>query len=150
LNAKVLLGFLGGVLAATGVYYVQSHRTPQVEAVPAVTIEPVAATTPIPAATTPEVKPVPVQKKSTPKTVAVVEKPQEQAPVEQAKVEAPIAPEPAPVPAPVVAPAPAQPPPPPPPPEPKPELPQPRSVTIASLYWSTLTSKLFAANLSDF
>ena len=33
-NTKVLLGFLGGLLAATGVFYVQSHRSPPVEAVP--------------------------------------------------------------------------------------------------------------------
>ena len=127
MNSKLLIGFLGGALAAIGVFYVQSHRNAKVEAEPAVAIAPVATPVPEPLLV-PETKPVPVKvsAKKVPAMQAVVAKPSiPAAPVEQAKVEAPPAPEP--VPAPVVAP-----PPPPAPIEPKPEPSQPRSVTIPS------------------
>ena len=136
MNSKILLGFLAGVVAATGVYYVQSHRNngipPTTPA--AVAVAPVAAPAPVPKAAIPEAKPVPA-KPAVKKKAAAVEKPAvavvapvvPPAPVEQAKVEAPPpAPEPPPVAVPVVAPAP-----PPPPVESRPEPPQPRSVTIA-------------------
>lgn len=134
MNAKILLGFLGGLLAATGVFYVQSHRNKKVE-----------APTPVAAAVAPAETPVPAQPVDTPpppkqaeaKVVAKkVAKPVstevappriEQVPVEQAKVEAPPAPEPPP--APVTA---LEAPPPPPPAETSPEPFQPRSVTVAS------------------
>jgi len=125
-NIKVLLGFLGGLLAATGVFYVQSHRSVAKVEAPL----PVVAAVPAPAPA-PRVPEAPVKKKA----VATVKQPAS-APVEQAKVETapPPAPEPppAPAPAPVVTPEPPPPPPPPPPVENKIEPPQPRSVTIAS------------------
>lgn len=132
MNIKVLLGFLGGLLAATGVFYVQSHRSvAKVEApLPVVAAVPAPAPAPAPAPV-PRVPEAPVKKKA----VATVKQPAS-APVEQAKVETapPPAPEPppAPAPAPVVTPEPPPPPPPPPPVENKIEPPQPRSVTIAS------------------
>jgi hypothetical protein len=119
-NAKVLVGFLGGVLAATGVYYVQSQRNTPVAVVPVAAVAPVPAPIPVPAVEPTPVKP-PAPKKPVTKRAAVLEKPAPETPVEEAKVE----PAPAPEPTPVVTP-------PPPPPEPKPEPPQPRSVTIAS------------------
>jgi hypothetical protein len=130
-NTKVLLGFLGGLLAATGVFYVQSHRNTKTETpLPVVAVAP--AIEPIP-------PPPPVdaplsEKKVVTKTAA---KPAEPvvapAPVEQAKVEPPCPPEPPPVAAPAPAPVAApEPPPPPPPVEAPPAPPQPRSVTIAS------------------
>ncbi len=134
MNVKALLGFLGGVLVATGVYYVQSHRSPPVAVVAPATVAPAAAQAPVPEPTPlPAAKPASkknVREKNAPKTVAVIEQPvvaapdppTPPAPVEQAKVEPPPAPEPAPV----VTPPPAAPAPPPPP-----EPPQPRSVTIA-------------------
>jgi len=132
-NTKVLLGFLGGLLAATGVFYVQSHRKTKVEPFPVAAIAPVTTPTPIPE--TPPL-PVPVKppapNKAVPKTAAAINEPQAApAPVEQAKVEPPRAePKPPGTPAPVVA---ADPPPPPPPPAEAPPAPtQPRSVTIAS------------------
>ncbi len=133
MNAKVLLGFLGGLVAATGVFYVQSHRSvAKVEtSLLAVPVAPEAAPDPVPGAPTiPATKSPPVRKK----VAATVEQPVS-APVEQAKVETAPAPEPppTPAPAPVVTPEPATPPPPPPPPaETSPVPPQPRSVTIAS------------------
>jgi hypothetical protein len=136
MNSKILLGFLGGVLAATGVYYVQSHRNTSIAATTptAVAVAPVAAPAPVPAAAIPEATPVPARPPAKKKAVAA-EKPAvrvaapviQPAPVEQAKVETPPAPEPPRVAASVVAPAP-----PPPPVEARPEPPQPRSVTIAS------------------
>ena len=135
MNSKILLGFLGGVLAATAVYYVQSHRGASVPAQPvaAVTVAPVTTPSPVPAAAIPEPKPVPAKPPARKKMVAV-EKPAPPvvspaaapAPVEQAKVEAPPAPEPPP-PVALVAPTP-----PPPPVETRPEPPQPRVITIAS------------------
>ncbi|MCU1336322.1 MAG: hypothetical protein JWO19_1903 [Bryobacterales bacterium] len=127
MNSKLLLGFLGGLLAATAVFYVQSHRTAKVEAEPVAAVAPVAAPAPAPEATTIQATKPPSKKK----TVAAVEKPvapvpapPAPAPVEQTKVEeAPPAPEPRPVATPVPAPAPV---------ETRPEPPQPRSVTIAS------------------
>jgi len=136
LNTKVLLGFLGGLLAATGVFYVQSHRNAKVEApAPVVAaVAPVAIPTPVPEAPPlPEpVKPPP--KKVVPKTVAVIKEPQAApAPVEQAKVDPPPAPEAPPVAAPAPDPVAApEPPPPPPPVEATPAPLQPRSVTIAN------------------
>ena len=124
MNAKILVGFLCGVLAATGVYYVQSHRNRTVEAVPAVAgtpPPPVAVVEPTPAP--PSVK-QPARKKT---IVAAVQKPPIPAPVEQAKVEAPPAPETPPV---ATPPAPVSPPPP--LAEIHSEPPQPRSVTIAN------------------
>lgn len=130
MNTKVLLGFLGGLLAATGVFYLQSHRNAKVESVPVVAAEPLAAPTPAPDA------PVVAAPKATPskKKTTVAAEPAASAPVEQAKVEAPPEPEPPPppAPAPVLAPEPPPPPPPPPSVETTPAPPQPRSVTIAS------------------
>lgn len=131
MNTKVLLGFIGGLLAATGVFYVQSHRNTKVETPdPVAAVAPVATPTPVPEAPPP---PDPVKaapKRIVPKTVTVIKEPQAApAPVEQAKVEPPpAASEPAPVP--VAEPEPS--PPPAPPAETKPEPPQARSVTITS------------------
>ncbi len=126
MNTKVLLGFLGGLLAATGVFYVQSHRNAKIEPAPVVAVEPAVTPSPVPEAPivpTPKVTP-------TKKKTALAVEPPVSAPVEQTKVEAPPPPPepPPPAPAPVVTP----PPPPPPPAETRPEPPQPRSVTIAS------------------
>lgn len=150
MNTKVLLGFLGGLLAATGVFYVQSHRNAKVEpaptaaAAPAVTPTPVPEAPPLPEPAKPQAEPVqpkavspPAKKKVVSKAVAAPQPPfppappVEQAPVEQAKVETPpAAPEPPPAPpTPVAAPEPP-PPPPPPPVETNPEPTPPRSVTI--------------------
>jgi len=142
-NTKVLLGFLGGLLAATGVFYIQSHRSAKVEPAPAVAAAPAATPVPVPEApplpelAKPQAEPAkpqaesvepkavmpPAKKKVLSKTVAAPEPPApppppvEQAKVEQAKVEPlPAAPEP--------------PPPPPPPVETNPEPQPPRSVTI--------------------
>ena len=131
MNTKVLLGFLGGLLAATGVFYVQSHRNakvaappPVVAAAPAAVPNPSAPVEAPPPKKAPPVKKVvakPVTKPAVPDVVP--------APLEQAKVELPPPPEPSPAP----AAAPEPPPPPPPPPvEIKPEPPQSRSVTIAN------------------
>lgn len=131
MNTKVLLGFLGGLLAATGVFYVQSHREAKVESsVPvADTVAPAVAPTPPPPTIEPAAPPKKIVGKSVKKPAVPVAVP---GPVEQAKVElSPAAPEPAS--APVAAPGPPPPPPPPPSPaETKSEPPQPRSVTIAS------------------
>lgn len=133
MNTKVLLGFLGGLLAATGVFYVQSHRNAKVEApAPVATVTTAPAVVPSPPALVETPAPA---KKVVAKKVAKPRSPEvAPAPVEQAKVDAPPAvPEPPPPPpAPVAAPEPPPPPPPPPPAETKPEPPQPRSVTIAS------------------
>ena len=149
MNTKVLLGFLGGLLAATGVFYVQSQRSAKIEPVP--TVAAARAVAPAPAAapvTVPEAPPVPepaqpkaakplAKKKILSKTVAAPEPPAPPPPpVEQAKAEPPPA-VPAPPPAPPAAPpapvaAPEPPPPPPPPPvATNPEPAPPRSVTIA-------------------
>lgn len=137
MNTKVLLGFLGGLLAATGVFYVQSNRSvAKVEApLPVVAAAPEPTTDPVPEASETRIGPAP-KTMSKNKTGATVEQPAA-APIEQAKVETVPAsvpePPPVPTPAPVVAPEPATPPPPPPPPaETSPEPAQPRSVTIAS------------------
>jgi hypothetical protein len=134
MNSKILLGFLGGVLAATAVYYVQSQRNAKVQAQPVAAVAAGPVEAPAPPVVAPVVnegvpaKPVvnkPVVKKKTPLPPVVPPAP---APVEQAKV-APPAPELPPAAAPVA------PPPPPPPPVAeviRPEPPQPRSVTIAS------------------
>jgi len=128
-NTKVLLGFLGGLLAATGVFYVQSYRNAKVEApAPVATVTTAPAVVPSPPALVET--PAPAKKKVVAKKVAKPRSPEvAPAPVEQAKVDAPPAvPEPPPPPpAPVAAPET-----PPPPAETKPEPPQPRSVTIAS------------------
>src|SRR5665213_260200 len=50
MNTKVLLGFLGGLLAATGVFYIQSHRSAKVEPAPAVAAAPAATPVPVPEA----------------------------------------------------------------------------------------------------
>lgn len=126
MNPKILLGFLGGVLAATGVYYIQSHRNVRVEAMPAVAAAPVVTPAPVPEATAvPVVQPPPRKK-----TVATSIKPNvpTQTPVEQPRVEEsseelarlpepPAVVAPAPIPAPV---------------ETQSEPALPRSVTIAS------------------
>jgi hypothetical protein len=133
-NTKVLLGFLGGLLVATGVFYVQSQRSPKTEA-PVAVAPPVAtpvAPVPPPAVETPAPPKKTIAKRGTKPALPAVAP----APVEQAKVEPP-PPEPAaaPVAAPEPPPPPVAAPPPPPPPAPietKPEPPQPRSVTIAS------------------
>src|SRR6185437_15074233 len=97
MNTKVLLGCLGGLLAATGVFYVQSHRKAKVavERVAAVAPEPPPTPAPVVA---PEPPPVPEPVKPTPpkrvvsKTVASTPEPApapapiERALVEQAKV----------------------------------------------------------------
>lgn len=135
MNTKVLLGFLGGLLAATGVFYIQSQRSAKVEPVPVAAVVPAAAPAPVPEAPSvpapvkqQAVKP-PAKKKAAPNTVAAPAPPPP--PVEQAKVEPPpAAPEPPPAPPPPAV-APAPPPPPPPPPvETNPEPTPPRSVTI--------------------
>jgi hypothetical protein len=141
MNTKVLLGFLGGLLAATGVFYVQSHRNAKVAVERVAALAPVASPTLVQDASVPEPPPVPEPVKPTApkrvvsKTVASTPEPPpasapiERAVVEQAKVEPPpAAPEPPPTPAPVVAP---EPPPASPAPlaETSPE--PPRSVTIA-------------------
>jgi hypothetical protein len=128
-NIKVLLGFLVGLLAATGVFYVQSHRN-------AKAAEPVAAVAPVVAP--PRMPPPPVEaqapKAIVPKVIAARKPPASPAPaspapiepaqVEQAQIKTlPAAPEPPAVTPPVVASVAAPEPPPPPPP---------RSVTIAS------------------
>ena len=137
MNTKVLLGFLGGLLMATGVFYVQSNRTPKTEAQAPVPVAaapsvatPVAPAPPPPVETPAQFRKTvtkPVKKPALPATAPV--------PVEQARVERPPA-APEPPPAPIAAPEPPPPaqatPPPPPPAETKPEPPQPRSVTIAS------------------
>ena len=137
MNTKVLLGFLGGLLMATGVFYVQSNRTPKTEAQAPVPVAaapsvatPVAPAPPPPVETPAQFRKAvtkPVKKPALPATALV--------PVEQARVERPPA-APEPPPAPIAAPEPTPPaqatPPPPPPAETKPEPPQPRSVTIAS------------------
>jgi hypothetical protein len=140
-NTKVLLGFLGGLLAATGVFYVQSHRNAKVEVPPpVVAVAPAVVPTPPPPVDAPPPKDVSPSRKAVTKTVAKPAAPDvAPTPVELAKVEPPPSPEPPPVaapipaapppPAPVVAPEPA---PPPPPVEATPTPPQPRSVTIAS------------------
>ena len=143
MNTKVLLGFLGGLLAATGVFYVQSHRNAKTEAptpVAAVAAPAVAPTPPPPVETpapakveTPApAKKVVAKKVAKPASPEIAPAPAEQSPVEQAKVEPPRPPEPPPVAAPAPAPAPEvpYPPPPPPPVETTPAPPQPRSVTI--------------------
>ena len=134
MNTKVLLGFLGGLLAATGVFYVQSHRNANVAAQPVAAVSPVAAVAPA-AASTP---PAPVETPAPARKVVAkqVSKPASPevapAPVERAKVEVPpAAPEPPLVPIAAPEPPPPAPAPPPPPPERTPEPPQPRSVTIA-------------------
>jgi hypothetical protein len=133
-NTKVLLGFLGGLLAGTGVFYVQSQRSVgKVEApLHVVAAAPEPTTDPVPGAPETRIGPKVTSKN---KTVASVED-LVAAPIEQARVETVPAsvPEPpsVPTPAPVIAPDPATPPPPPPPAETSPEPPQPRSVTIAS------------------
>jgi hypothetical protein len=136
-NTKVLLGFLGGLLAATGVFYVQSHRNAKVAAEPVAAVAPVAAPTPVPQAPVPEpVKPAvpgpvkPLTRRNVPKVAPAPQPPPPPAPVEQAEVEATPAPEPPPTAVPVAAPEP--PPPPPPPAKTITEPPPPRSVTIAS------------------
>jgi hypothetical protein len=122
-NAKVLLGFLGGLVAATGVFYVQSHRNTKVEAPPpVVAVAPAVVPAPVPPVDAPPPLPAPKDtpppKKVIAKTLAKPPLPDAApAPVEQAKVEPPPAPEP---------------PPPPPPVEATPAPPQPRSVTIPS------------------
>jgi hypothetical protein len=140
-NAKVLLGFLGGLLAATGVFYVQSHRNTKAEAPPpAFTAAPVTVPAPPPSGETPapakvetpaSARKVIAKKVARPASHAVVP-----APVEQAKVETapPPMPEPPPssAPAPVVAPEPPPGAPAPPAAETRSETPQPRSVTISS------------------
>ncbi len=140
MNTKVLLGFLGGLLAATGVFYVQSHRNIKVVAEPVAAVAPAATPALVREAAVPGAPPLPepvkppAPKKAAPKTVAVApEPPARPTPVEQGKVE-PVAPPepPPPAPAPVVAPEPPPPPPPPPPAETRSGPPQPRSVTIAS------------------
>lgn len=92
MNAKVLLGFLGGLLAATGVFYVQSHRNTKAEAPPpAFTAAPVTVPAPPPSGETPapakvetpaSARKVVAKKVDRPASPAVVP-----APVEQAKVE---------------------------------------------------------------
>jgi len=131
-NTKVLLGFLGGLLAATGVFYVQSQRNAKVAAVtPVAASAPVPEPTPIPEPVKPAAIKPPAPKKVVPKPVAARLPAVPPAPVEQAKVELPpAASEPSPTPA--VAPEPPPPAPAPPPTETTPEPPQPRSVTVAS------------------
>jgi hypothetical protein len=131
-NTKVLLGFLGGLLAATGVFYVQSQRNAKVAAVtPVAASAPVPEPTPIPEPVKPAAIKPPAPKKVVPKPVAAPQPAVPPAPVEQAKVELPPASsEPSPTPA--VAPEPPPPAPAPPPTETTPEPPQPRSVTVAS------------------
>jgi len=122
-NTKAVLGFLGGLLVATGVFYLQSQRNAKVEAPP-----PVVAVAPAVAPAPPPPVDAPPPRKGIAKTVVKPAAPDvAPAPVEEAKVEPAPAPEPPPAPAPAAAPEP-----PPPPPPPKPEPPQPRSVTIAS------------------
>jgi hypothetical protein len=166
MNTKVLLGFLAGVLAASGVYFVTSHHKsePAVEAAPAATVAqvpeppapapaeaPVAAAPPAPvqapikahpkkAAVTPPA-PKPVEPPPAPVTVAEV------APVEVPKTEpAPVA-ELAPPPPPAPAAAPEPPPPPAPAPAPEPEPRQPRSVTLTA--GTLLTVRLSETLSSD-
>ena len=135
MNAKLLLSFLGGVLAATGLYYVQSHRSAKVEPQPAAAVTPVAITTPTPEAPEPPPVTPPAPKKVLPKAkVAAPEPPAAPAPIEQARIETAPPVEPPPAPSPLVTPQP-----PPAPIEAKAELPQlpppppqPRSVTIPS------------------
>jgi hypothetical protein len=47
-NTKVLLGFLGGLLVATAVFYVQSHRDAKVAAEQVAAVVPVATPTALP------------------------------------------------------------------------------------------------------
>jgi hypothetical protein len=128
LNTKVLLGFLGGLLAATAVFYVQSHRNvAKIEApIPVVGAGPAPIPAPVPEA---PVVPAPKVTSAKKKTVAAGEQlvPISD-PVLPIKVQAAPSPEPPPVPAPVIVPDP----PPPPPAETRLEPPQPRTVTIAS------------------
>jgi hypothetical protein len=133
-NTKVLLGFLGGLLAATGVFYVQSQRNAKVAAVtPVAASAPVPEPTPIPEPVKPAVIKPPAPKKVVPKPVAASQLAFPPAPVEQAKVELPpVASQPSPTPAVAPEPPPPPPAPAPPPTETTPEPPQPRSVTVAS------------------
>ena len=131
MNTKILSAFLGGLLAATGVFYVQSHRNAKVEAVPAVAVAPAVTPVVTPAAV-PEpppapapAKPAPGKHASTKKVVVAAAPPTAPAPVEQARVAAPEPP-------PVVTPAPEPVAPPAPPLETSSAPAQPRSVTIAS------------------
>jgi hypothetical protein len=135
MNVKMLLGFLGGLLAATGVFYVQSHRSAKVEAPPAIAAAPVALPASVPEpAPPPLAKPTPVKQpaKKQVKTAAEKPLPVEVSPVELSKVEiAKVEAPPAPIAAPVIVPDAATEPVPP-AAEPKPEFQQPRSVTIAA------------------
>ena len=142
MNTKVLLGFLGGVLLAAGVFYIQSHRSQTAAAPPpVVAVAPAAVPAPqipVEAATDnppPPPKNLPAKKvisKTVPKPAAAVISPApvENAKVEQAKVEAPEVSKAPPVATPVVAPEPL-PSAPPLPADVTPEPQQPRSVTIA-------------------
>ena len=125
MNTKVVLAFLGGLLAATGVFFVQTHRSVKVETPPpqlAVTVSPPAPEPPPAPAPVSPAEPPAKKSVTKPLTKAVAPIPAP-TPVELARVEPPPAPEPPPAAAPD--------PPPPPPVETKPEAPQPRSVTIA-------------------
>ena len=132
MNTKVLLGFLGGLLAATAVFYVQSHRNvAKIEApIPVVGVGPAPIPAPVPEVPEAPVVPAPKVTSAKKKTVAAGEQlvPISD-PVLPIKVQAAPSPEPPPVPAPVIVP---NPPPPPAPAETRPEPPQPRTVTIAS------------------
>ena len=141
MNTKVVLGFLGGLLAATAVFYIQSHRNTKVEAPPpVVAVAPAVAPTPPPSVEIPPPKDAlrPKRVVAKPAVAKPVAKPETKpaapdaapAPVEQARSVPP--PEPPPVVAPAPAPAVTPEPPPPAPAETKPEPPQPRSVTITS------------------
>ena len=137
MNTKVLLAFLGGLLAATGVFYLQSHRITKVYApapVAAVRTAPVAV--PAPPAPVDDAPPPPKKVAATTLKKAVTKAALPDAtpaPVEQAKVEPPPPPEAPPVAAPAPDPVAApEPPPPPPPVETTTAPPQPRSVTITS------------------
>ena len=144
MNTKILLGFLAGLLVATGVFYVQSHRNAKVQTPAAVAVVPPVAPAPAPLVETapPSITQQAAKKAPEPARNVVAKKiakpaGPEAAPalIEQAKVVAAPTPEPAPAPAPVVAPEPPPPPSPPPsapPSEAKLEPPQPRSVTIAT------------------
>ena len=132
MNTKVLLGFLGGLLAATGVFYLQSRRIAKVEAptpVAVVAAPAVAPTPPAPIEAPPPKDTAPPKRQVAKAVAKPAAKDVAPTPVEQAKVELPPPAEPSPAP----AAAPEPPPPPAPPPvEIKPEPPQSRSVTIAN------------------
>ena len=121
MNQKLILGFLTGALAATGVAYVIVHRQPfaLVEAAPAVFSVPAIA--PEPAPEPPRETPKPTARKKPPPVAPPVvapvatSQPPPPPPQETASVNPPPAPEPPPPPspAPAVAPAPVPAPPPP-------------------------------------